>query len=423
MKPAASAALAVNRALDTVMREDRGRLIAALIARLKNFQLAEEALQEAMASALVHWSRTGLPASPQGWLLQVAWRKALDRIRRGQTETKTGEALRTLSGEEFGEEPDEIPDERLRLIFTCCHPALEQKSRVALTLRTICGLTTGEVAAAFLDQEATMGQRLSRAKTKIAAAGIPYAVPAPEEWAERLQGVLAVLYLIFNAGYSAGPDDGRDSTARDLAGEAIFLARLLDRLCPEQPEVEGCLALLLLTHARRAARTGSDGVTIPLAEQDRTLWDAALIPEGLALIDQAMHRRAPGPYQIKAAIAACHMPPDGSDWKQIAALYDSLMRFEPTPVVQLNRAIAIAEAVSPEIGLRLLETLAAELVEYQPFHAAQADLLRRVGQLDMARKAYDTAIALAASNADAIFLRRKLEGLQPAPVQEHNPAL
>lgn len=407
MTPGASAALAINRALDAVMREDRGRLMAALIMKLRNFQLAEDALQEAMASALVHWSRTGLPASPQGWLLQVAWRKALDRLRRGQTETRTGETLRALAGEEFGEEPEDIPDERLRLIFTCCHPALDQKSRVALTLRTICGLTTGEVAAAFLDQETTMGQRLSRTKAKIAMAGIPYAVPGPEEWAERLQGVLAVLYLIFNAGYSAGPPG-----SRDLAAEAIFLARLLDRLCPEQAEVEGCLALMLLVDSRRAARRGPDGATIPVGEQDRALWNQALATEGLGLVDRAMHRRAPGPYQIKAAIAACHMLPGGSDWKQIAALYDSLLRFEPTSVVQLNRAVALAECGAAETGLRLLETLCAELSGYQPYHAAHAALLRRAGRLEEAAMAYERAITLATSEADRRFLSRKLEELQ-----------
>lgn len=254
-----------------------------------------------------------------------------------------------------------------------------------------------------------MGQRLSRAKTKIAAAGIPYAVPPPDEWAERLQGVLAVLYLIFNAGYSAMPD-----AARDLAGEAIFLARLLNRLCPEQPEAEGCLALMVLTHARRAARVGPEGATIPMGEQDRALWNAPLIAEGLALIDEAMHRRAPGPYQIKAAIAACHMLPDGSDWKQIAALYDSLLRFEPTPVIQLNRAVAIAEAGALAIGLRLLEALTADLAEYQPFHAAHADLLRRAGRWSEAKEAYEKAIALAASEADALFLRQKLKDMPPS---------
>jgi RNA polymerase sigma factor (sigma-70 family) len=406
LNTAAASALAVNRALETVIREDRGRLLSALIARIRNFQLAEDVLQEAMASAFVHWSRNGLPQSPQGWLLQVAWRKALDRMRRNKTETKTGEAIHVLAGEDYGDDPEEIPDERLRLIFTCCHPALEQKSRVALTLRTICSLSTGEVASAFLDQEATMGQRLTRAKAKIAAAGIAYAVPGEDEWAERLQGVLAVIYLIFNAGYSAIPDK-----KRDLAGEAIYLARMLNRLCKEQPEVEGCLALLLLTNARRAARLGADGATVPMAEQNRALWNADHIKEGLSLIETAMQRRAPGPFQIKAAIAACHMEEAGSDWKQIAALYDSLLRFEPTPVVQLNRAIAIAEAGSLDVGLKLLQKLSGELVDYQPYHAALAELLARAGKRADAKKAYAEAINRATSEADIVFLTGRLGGL------------
>ena len=406
MTQAASAAVATNRILNDLMRDDRGRLLSALISRVKSFQLAEDALQDAMASAVEHWSRNGPPHSPKAWLLQVAWRKALDRIRRGKTADAGNAALRHLIGEEFGEEPNDIPDERLRLIFTCCHPALEPKSRVALTLHAICGLTTSEVAAAFLDHETTMGQRLSRAKTKIAKAGIAYEVPEADDWTERLQAVLAVIYLVYNAGYSKAQE-----ATRDLEGEGIFLSRLLDELCPRQPEVQGCLALMLLTQARRAARTGNDGVTIPLAQQDRTLWDSAMITEGLGLLDEAIARRNPGPYQIKAAIAACHLQPGGSDWHQIVALYDSLLRFEPTPVVLLNRTIAVAEAGEPEIALQLLGTLSADLANYQPFHAAHAHLLRRTGNYAAARQAFEKAIELSPSPADAMYLRRQRDSL------------
>ncbi len=373
MKPAVSASIAVTHALDRVMREDRGR-------------------------------RNGLPAAPQAWLLQVAWRKALDRIRKGGTDAKAARAIGELGLDEAVDDENDIPDERLRLIFTCCHPALEQKSRVALTLRTVCGLSTPEVAAAFLDQDTTMGQRLSRAKAKIAAARIPYAVPEPDQWAERLDGVLAVVYLIFNAGYSAAPD-----ATRDLAGEAIFLARLLDQLCPDQPEVEGTLALLLLTHARRAARVSPDGEAVPPAAQDRALWDHVALAEGRARLERALQRGVPGPYQVKAAIAACHTREAGSDWPQIAALYDVLARFEPTPVVALNRAVAIAEAGAPEVGLKLLGTLAPSLASYQPFHAAHAHLLAMTGARDAAAAAYDRAIAMAATPEDAAFLKARRE--------------
>ncbi len=392
----------VADALDRVVREDRGRLLSALLARVRDFSLAEEALQDAVASAVVAWARHGLPGSPQGWLLKAAWRKVLDRVRRGATEARTMAGLRDLTDEAITDPPDDIADERLRLIFTCCHPALEQKSRVALTLRVICGLTTPEVASAFLDHDTTMGQRLSRAKAKIAAARIPYAVPEPDQWAERLDGVLAVVYLIFNAGYSAAPD-----ATRDLAGEAIFLARLLDQLCPDQPEVEGALALLLLTHARRAARVSPDGEAVPPAAQDRALWDHVALAEGRAILERALKRGVPGPYQVKAAIAACHTREAGSDWPQIAALYDVLVRFEPTPVVGLNRAVAIAEAGAPEVGLKLLETLTTPLAPYQPFHAAHAHLLAMTGAREAAAAAYDRAIAMAATPEDAAFLKAR----------------
>jgi RNA polymerase sigma-70 factor (ECF subfamily) len=404
MQSAAPDPQTVSRAIDALARTDRGRLLSALIARLKNFQLAEDALQDALASAVVHWGRTGLPASPQGWLLKVALRKAIDLLRKAAREDrKTAEIARLSLFEAAEDSADDIPDERLRLIFTCCHPALESKTQVALTLRTLGGLSTAEVANAFLDNETTMGQRLSRARAKILAAGIPYAVPGPEAWAERLQSVLTVIYLIFNQGYSCAASD----QIRQLGEEAIFLARMVDSLRPEEAEIEGLLALMLITEARRAARLAADGTSIPIASQDRKLWNDGRIAEGLALLDRAMARRAAGPFQIKAAISALHVQSEPPDWRQIVLLYDSLLRMEPTPVVQLNRAVALAEAGAIEAGLRVLETLAPGLDAYQPFHAAHADLLSRCGRTDAALAAYDRAIDLASNPSDAIFLSHR----------------
>ena len=407
MTQAASQALAISQTLSKVMREDRGRLLSALVYRLRNFQLAEDVLQEAAISALSHWGRAGLPTSPQGWLLKVALRKAIDRIRSsGRAERNTAE-LTLLAQEEAAEaEPEMIPDERLRLIFTCCHPALEPKSRVALTLRSLGGLSTADIAAAFLDNEPTMGQRLSRAKAKIAAARIPFVIPQSEELPERLNSVLTVVYLIFTTGYAMGPLKGQD-----LAGEALFLARLLVQLRPDEPEIEGCLALILLTHARSAARQVGPEASVALVDQDRALWDHAMIAEGLHLVETALRRGAPGPFQIKAAIAACHVTRTAPDWPQIAALYATLLRFEPSPVVALNHAVAMAEALGPETGLRALRPLGPALQDYQPFHAAMAEYLARTGQTTEARAAYKRAIALATNPADAAFLTQRLQSL------------
>lgn len=404
MSLAASQAIAVTRAIEAVMRDDRGRLMAALIARLNDFQLAEDALQEAAVSAISHWGRVGLPSSPQGWLLKVALRKAIDRLRHAGREGRKALDQAILARDEaFQDEVDPIPDDRLRLIFTCCHPALEVKSRVALTLRSLCGLTTAQVAAVFLDAEPTMGQRLSRAKAKIAAARIPYVVPGPEDLPERLNSVLTTVYLIFTAGYAQGP-----ATGKDLCDEAIFLARLLQTLAPGQAEVEGALALLLLTHARRAARL-REGETVALMDQDRGLWDRALIDEGLGLLEAAAARRRPGPFQIKAAIAACQCqtPPD---WPQIAALYAALHSHEPTPVVRLNQAVALAESGALATALDRLAALAVPLADYQPYHAACAEYLARTGDTAAARAAYDRAIARA-TPADAAFLARRRDRL------------
>jgi predicted RNA polymerase sigma factor len=348
-----------------------------------------------------------VPASPQGWLLRAAHRKAIDRIRRDRSEARKVAALRPLAVSEAPEPDDDFPDERLRLIFTCCHPALEQKSRVALTLRAVCGLTTPEIAALFLDAETTMGQRLSRAKAKIAAAGIPYAVPGPEQWDDRLQSVLAVLYLIFTTGYRAGLGQ-----VQPLADEAIYLCRVLDTLRPGDAEIEGCLALLLITHARHAARTDDAGMAVALADQDRSRWDSGMISEGLELLQVAMDRRRPGPYQIKAAIAACHVGPGGSDWQQILLLYQSLFRHEPTPVIRLGQAVALAETGHLEAGLALLNTLDGVLQSYQPYHAALADLTARAGQQARAEAAYRRAIDLASGEAERVFLAARLAALQ-----------
>ena len=394
--------------LAQVMQADRGRCLAALVARTGDFQRAEDALQEAAASALVHWSRAGLPTSPTGWLLRAALRKAIDGYRRDASAQRHRAAMEALAVEEAtAPDPEAIPDHRLRLIFTCCHPALEEKTRIALTLRSLCGLTTAQVAAVFLDAEPTMGQRLSRARAKIAAARIPFVLPRPEDLPDRLNSVLTTVYLIFTAGYAQGPQTGSD-----LCAEAIFLARLLAQLAPDEPEVEAALALLLLTHARAQARTGADGRTLPPARQDRKLWDPVLLGEGEALLDQAVARRKPGPFQLKAAIAALHSAEDGPDWPQIAALYARLQYFEPTPVVALNHAVALAEAGHPAMALSLVQRLSTELADYQPFHAVQADLLVRTGQLPDARRAYATAIRLAASGADRAFLQTRLAALE-----------
>jgi predicted RNA polymerase sigma factor len=389
-------------ALDRCLRNDRGRLIAALASRMGDVQRAEDALQDATAAALVHWARSGIPTRPDAWLLRAALRKAIDAFRRARTADRHAQAMAALATEEaaLDDQPD-IPDDRLRLIFACCHPALDPKSRIALTLRTVCGLTTPEIARAFLDAEPTMGQRLSRAKAKIAAARIPFAVPAPEDWPARLDTVLDTLYLIFTTGYVAGPAE-----PRDLCAEAIFLARLLAHLRPDEAEIEGALALMLLTDARRAARIGPDGATVPPAEQDRTLWNRAQIDDGLHLLDTAINRRAPGPFQIKAAIAACHLSDPAPDWPQIAALYTRLHALEPTPVIALNHAVALAEAGDPAAALARLEPLAADLSDYQPFHAAHAAILARTGRPADSRAAYDRALALTTAPQDAAFLAK-----------------
>lgn len=407
----------LHASLETVMRQDRGRLLSALISVLGDFELAEEALSDALESALIHWARSGLPDNPIGWLLKVARRKAIDRIRRAKRfrEHATDIAHLAAMDELDAHEPlPDIPDERLRLIFTCCHPALEPKTRVALTLRTLGGLTTSEIAAAFLDGEPAMGQRLSRARKKITRARIPFSTPEPHQWGERVNSVLAVIYLIFNQGY--GATSGALPTRVDLCDEAVFLARLLERLTPGDAEIEGLLALVLISHGRRAARVNASGGAVALDDQDRQDWDHQMIAEGRSALNRAVGRAIPGPYQIKAAISALHAEASGkpdTDWHQITLLYESLFRFEPTPIVALNRAVAMAENGALQKALLEFDQLGDMLADYQPFHAAHGEYLARDGQKGMAADAYAQAIELTGNSADRNFLRQRLAGLSP----------
>jgi len=417
--------------LEAVFRLERSQILAVLIRQTGDFGLAEDVLQEAFAEALARWPESGVPPRPGGWITTVARRRAIDAVRRARTFRRRAEALARLEaaeregegeGEGEGLHPpvavggeDGAPrDDRLRLLFTCCHPALSLDSQVALTLRMVAGLTTREIARAFLSTEATMGQRLSRAKAKIRDAGIPFRVPPAEDLPARVDAVLGVLYLVFNEGYVATADAGllRD----DLCDEAIRLARLLDRLLPDVPEVEGLLALMLLHRARARARTGPTGELVTLEAQDRSLWDGAAISEGCALVERALRRGRVGVYQIQAAIAALHAQaarPEATDWPQIAALYALLERLQPGPVVRLNRAVAIGMAAGPRAGLALIDDLEArgELIDYHLLHAARAELLVRDGRSNEAEGSYRAAIARCANVAERRFLEGRLAGL------------
>jgi RNA polymerase sigma factor (sigma-70 family) len=408
-------AAGVAAAIDALMRGDGGRLLSNLVGSIRDFQLAEDSLQDALESALIHWTRNGLPRSPPAWIMQTARRKAIDRLRRSANfRAKSDEIAHLIEMENHSpeNEADEpIQDERLKLIFTCCHPALEQKTRVALTLRSVCGLKTEEIADAFLDNHEAMAQRLVRARHKITQAGIPYEVPGPDGWSVRLDSVLAVIYLIFNEGYASS---GGDHIRLDLCEEAIRLGRILMQLKPKEPEIEGLVALMLLHHARHAARLDADGAIVSLEDQDRSLWNRGEIAEGGSLVELALKRGRPGLYQLQAAIVAIHADAPSfaeTDWEEIALLYGLLCRMSPNPVFELNRIVAISYDEGPEPALARLAPIAHMLGQYQPFHAVQADLMARLGRHDEARLSYQLARDLSQTEAERLFFEKKLRQL------------
>jgi RNA polymerase sigma-70 factor (ECF subfamily) len=401
-------------AAERVFREERAAVLATLIRLAGDFQVAEDAMQDAFESALAAWPRDGVPANPAAWITVAARRRAIDRLRRNRSVADRAARLAELIRLDRQEHPavseESMLDDRLRLIFTCCHPALDRSAQVALTLRTIGGLTTGEIARAFLVAEPTMGKRIVRAKRKIADAHIRYRVPSQDELPGRLRGVLRVVYLIFNEGYCASAGDRL--TRDELTGEAVRLGRLLCELLPGEPEAGGLLSLMLLHDARRAARTADDGTYVSLTDQDRALWDHDRIAEGLQVLDRAVRHRQPGQYQLQAAITALHIQapgPDGTDWAQIADLYAALGKLNPSPVIDVNHAAAVGFAHGPQAGLRLLRPLLADpaLGNYQPLYATHAELLRRDGDRQGAAHAYQRAIELSQNAVEQAELRRR----------------
>lgn len=401
--------------LEKIVREDWGRIVSILVKYLGDLALAEDCLQDAAASALSHWEKQGLPKSPMAWLIKTARRKAIDRFRRHQTAHKYEAEISYLTDLDNADMHDmdieNIPDKRLELMFTCCHPALENKTQLALTLKTIGGLSVDEIASAFLDKPATMAARLTRAKKKISAAGIPYEVPAKEKLPERLKAVLAVIYLIFNEGYSATSGDALNKV--DLSDEAIRLGRIINSLMPENSEIEGLLALMLLHDARRSARQDERGY-IPLEHHDRYLWDQGRISEGEILLQTALKRRQIGPYQIQASISALHCKAESwedTDWPQIALLYQELYKYQPTKVVMINQAVATCYAQEPEAGLKILNQL-GDLPDYGPYLLAKADMLSRAGKQHDATLSYMRALALTQNQVERDFISGKLAALK-----------